>query len=79
MVAPEAYLFVWAIFDHPRDYPDWWVVRAFEVVVGQQGSRASPVHTLHASLAEARASLPPGLVQLPLSKGDDPVIAETWV
>jgi len=72
---------VFAIYDHPRDYPDCFVVRAMEtagdippwcVVFMMEAKFAD-------TLEAARGLLPGGLVKVGPSPGDDPVIAEVWM
>jgi hypothetical protein len=71
---------VWVIYDHPRDYPNHFVVR-------RQWSDRGMVHCdrncyLTRSLAEARAvidRLAPGLVCFQRSSEDDPFIVESWL
>lgn len=71
------------IYDHPRDFPAFFVVRAWIIV---RGGGAEPIHSREAqlfnTLEEARAyvaDLPLGLVLIPRSPEDDPVITETWL
>jgi hypothetical protein len=71
-------LTVWVIYDHPRDYPEKWVVRG-QTVEGHGKITPSPDCSLHDSLVEARRAIPPGLVMLSRDPGDDPVIRETWL
>jgi len=87
-------LVMWTIYEHPLDFPDFWVVRrCFCVpwVEGMPGVAAEPlpgtdttgpvfdvVPRLARSLAEARSFVPWGLYRQPREDGDDPVITETW-
>ena len=64
------------IYNRPRDYPDKVVVRVRHVGPGFE--LVSADCTLHATVEEARASLPPGLVCVPRHETDDPVIVEIW-
>jgi hypothetical protein len=66
------------IYDHPRDYPEKWVVRA-QTLKGHEEIVRSPDCSLHDSLEEARRALPPGLVRFDRDPEDDPVIRETWL
>ena len=70
----------YAIYDHPKDYPDDFVVRRWRIVPG----RAEPIpekrpFALTRSLDEARQAIPPGLVRILPAPNDDPVIVETWI
>jgi hypothetical protein len=78
---------IWTVYKHPRDYPDQYVARRFEV-----GGAPTDVRLLHAAapsptndmfvadtLREVRALLPPGLFRMPRQESDDPVIVEVWL
>jgi hypothetical protein len=68
----------WTIYDHPLDYPNDYVVRAWDVTrKGENIPRETA--TRHASLEDARRSLPLGLYKLGRFKEDDPAIAEVWL
>jgi len=43
------------------------------------GPQPTLVATEHESLGEARATIPPGLIQIHRSETDDPCIVETWL
>ena len=62
----------WAIYDHPSDFPDHWVVRRWVSGVPDAVGRG------YLTLDAARASLPEGLENLGTEPGEDPVIAEVW-
>lgn len=68
---------IWVIYDHPRDFPDKWVVRRQWVEQGviHFDKQAFLVDTLE----EARECIPPGLVRFLRSPDDDPVIVESWL
>lgn len=64
----------YAIYDHPKDYPDHFVVRKW---IGE-----IPEEFLHCkvdTLSEAQASIPKGYTKVLPHKDDDPVIIETWI
>lgn len=67
----------WVIYDHPKDYPDHWVVRVQKIVDGQVVPEQEC--TLHATLADARKAIPGELCLFPPFVDDDPVIAEVWM
>jgi len=65
----------YAIYDHPTDYPDSFVVREWKVTGDQvEAGPAQPVGTLE----EAHALIPDGAQLLPDFEGDDPKIIEVW-
>ena len=75
---------VYVIYDHPRDHPEWWVVRPWDVIGGDSAPRIAknglPVAGLFRELEAARAYCEQfGLTCLPPQPGDDPVIVETWL
>lgn len=71
---------IWAIYDHPTDYPDAFVVRPWRLKPGPDGGWHEPGYAYPAgSLTEARAHLPSGLTKLPRLPYDDPAILEVWV
>lgn len=70
-------LTIWVVYDHPKDFPDKWVLRP------QRARRDGTIEAGPAFLAdtldEIRALVPPFLHRLPRFPDDDPVIAETWI
>lgn len=83
-------LFVYTIYERPRDYPQGYVVRKWRILSGKMMDAG--VHSKTATLEEARKSLPPGLTNLgrdikagetPDGKAiiqvDQPQIVETWI
>lgn len=73
----ENFLPIYCVYDHPRDYPNHWVVRI------QHPLPAKVVPSLHcylfSTLDEARAWIPPGLVHMVRNPDDDPVLTEIWL
>jgi len=72
-------LTLWVVYDHPADYPDDVVVRRWQV-----GREEAPVRTsvveCYPDLEAARDALEQrGLVCVPRSAPDDPVIVESWL
>ncbi|MBR0753537.1 hypothetical protein JQ604_15215 [Bradyrhizobium jicamae] len=70
----------WVVYDHPRDHPDAFVARRWEVIRGTP----EPVPTQDmiggVDLSELRACLgDAGLVKLSRSEGDQPQIIEVWI
>lgn len=70
-------LSMWTVYDHPRDYPDVFVARRFEITRGLSG----PTNDMFTAdtLDELRRLLPPGLFCLLREPDDDPKIVETWI
>lgn len=68
---------MWAIFDHPNDFPSGFVVR--ENIAMSASVFVSPFSIRTASLDEARAKLPPGLTRLARQEGDPKFLIETWL
>jgi len=63
----------WTIYDHPRDAPLGYVLRAWH------GAEPHPLSSGSADLELLRDTLPPGLVCLGRWPGDDPAILEVWI
>jgi hypothetical protein len=67
-------LTIWTIFDHPKDYPEYFIARKF---VGEW-----PTQELFGSrnIEELRrVMVNRGLTRLDRHPDDDPVIVETWL
>lgn len=72
----EGDLLVWTVYDHPKDFPDTYIVRP------HSSSRAKPlaVHFSHPDLELIRYILErAGLICMQRSEADDPTIVETWI
>ena len=67
----------WTIYDHPRDYPDHFVVRRCSIT--REGLKPDPQAHLATSLEDARRLIPEGLYRMPRFADDDPVIVEVWI
>jgi hypothetical protein len=71
-------LSMWVIYDHPRDYPEKYVVRRH--VVEYPGTyRPTEDYSLHDTLNDARKAIPHWTVRLERHPQDDVVILETWL
>jgi hypothetical protein len=70
-------LSIWTVYDHPRDYPNSWVARRFEI--SNKGVGITREMFLADTLEELRVLLPVGLVRLNRQASDDPKIVETWL
>jgi hypothetical protein len=66
-------LSIYVVYDHPKDYPDSFVVREWHYNTPTMNVQTAP------TLAEARQLIPFGLVRLHRSEGDDHTIVETWL
>jgi hypothetical protein len=70
-------LYVWTIYNHPRDFPNSYVARKFSTRGG-----ATPTKDIIVSptLSDLRFQLKRmGLTCLPRSPGDEPQIVESWI
>ena len=67
----------YAIYDHPKDYPNKFVVRKWIIEAGQisAGELLGAVDTLE----EARRLIPSGLYRINRFDQDDPVLSEVWL
>jgi hypothetical protein len=69
---------IWVIYDRPKDYPIYFVLRRW--FVGSDGQQRPEGRALLANtLDEARAYVPYGLCCLARDPSDDPKIVETWI
>lgn len=77
VASQSAGLVLYTIYDHPQDFPDYFVVRRWLVASNQP----LPCRDcdLFDTLEDARASIPRGLSMITRSADDDPVIRETWL
>lgn len=72
-------LTMFVVYSRPVDYPESVVVRRVQVLAtGETVFDAEPL-VVCASLAEARAVLPPGLVRFHRDPSDPTAIVETWL
>jgi hypothetical protein len=69
---------MWTVYDHPRDFPNSYVARCFDV--DGSGPRATDNIMVSPSLDALRDMLAArGLTALCRSPEDDPKIVETWL
>jgi hypothetical protein len=68
-----------AIYDHPLDYPEGFVVRRWWVIRGNPDPVPDVVPRFAKNIEEARAWIPQGFVRLERMPGDDLSIFETWI
>jgi len=65
---------IWVIYDHPVDWPDWYVAREWV------GEKPGDTVILERDLERLRDQLRQrGLVMLMRMLEDDPAILETWL
>src|SRR3954463_3918910 len=77
-IAESTIMIVWVITDHPKDYPDEYVLRPQFAVRGEPNGRASRMAWTSPDLDELR-ELVCHLHRMPHQPGEDPVILETWI
>lgn len=75
----EPLMVQYCIYDHPRDYPEHYVVRRWEVREGMDAPVLSLDVVLASTVDEAREAIPPGFACIGRFTNDDPVIAEVWI
>lgn len=68
---------IWTITESPTDHPGKFVSRKHVVKAGE--AMATHEHFVCDSLDDARAAIPQRLFRIPRSRGDDPVIVESWL
>jgi hypothetical protein len=67
---------IWTIYDHPKDYPEHFVVRRWKIETGQAVAGECK---LADTLEEARKLVPWQSTRLGRMANDDPVIVENWL
>jgi hypothetical protein len=71
-------LWMFVIYDHPRDYPDEFVCRRCYPEKGRVIYELE-LFARGPTIESIRDKIPPGQVCFRRSDGDDPVIVETWL
>lgn len=71
-------LSIWTIYDHPRDRPDQYIARRFEIVSGGARATDDTIESPHLHLIRESLILQ-GLTPINRSPGDDPNIIESWL
>jgi hypothetical protein len=71
-------LILWTIYDHPRDWPAFFVVRRWKATGDGSPAPIDPA-ALCLTLAQARECVPPWLYNLGRDPSDDERIVETWI
>jgi hypothetical protein len=73
-------LIMYTVYDHPSDFPDYFVVRRFFITGETPYPEPDPFpYVIGTSLEDVRSWLPPGLDRCARSAEDEPQIVETWV
>lgn len=77
MTKPHAEISQWVVYKHPRDYPDKFVLRRWDI----QGGTiiATPDVKTADSLEKIRQEVPAGLYRLDRFEEDDLCIVEVWL
>ena len=70
-------LLIWTVYDHPLDYPEWFVARP--QIILPKLPPAFPMHLMTRDLEALRSALPDGLTRMDRLPDDDPCVIETWV
>jgi len=69
---------IWTIFDHPKDFPDYFVARLTNVT--SAGPEVTEMVLHSADLEELRGiMMRQGLTRIPRFKDDSPQIVEVWL
>ena len=71
---PEMPMYV--IYQHPRDYPEHFVVRKF--IVQRRTVTATGEFSLWPNLNRARTAIPRGMINITRHPDDEPQIVESW-
>jgi len=69
---------IWTVYDHPKDFPDYYIARLSLVRRGVIETTASIVMSTEIELVRDNMR-DMHLTRLPRMEGDDPAILETWV
>jgi hypothetical protein len=68
---------IWTIYDRPRDHPDGFIARRFEI---GSGSTTPTKDTLTGKVDDLRYALErAGFVKITRSEGDEAPIVESWI
>jgi hypothetical protein len=73
---------MWVVTENPSDHPGLFVVRKHRVMILENRevfSEPTAEHWTGSTVEEVRQYIPEGLVSMPPTEGQDPVIVETWI
>ncbi len=68
---------IWTVYQHPDDYPDWWVLRGYDLLPG--ALQRHRFFFTGRTLDEVRAKVPPATLCVGRQPADHPAIYECWV
>jgi hypothetical protein len=72
-------MYQWVIYDHPLDYPDYFVARKWKILDGKVEPLVDAL-ILHKELDEIREIFyNQGLLRISRFAEDDPCIIEVWI
>lgn len=74
---PDTIMRQYTIYCRPSDFPDWYVLRGWNVC--KHGCWPDNYVELFDTVEQAREALSPDLVCLGRQADDDPTIVETWI
>lgn len=69
---------LYVVYEKPKDYPDFFVVRGWTIRHNGLIADPRPI-AFEKTLDEARKRIPEGMYRVEPSENDDPVIVETWI
>lgn len=64
---------IWTVYDHPKDYPDYFIAKKFDRDKPTQDYIADTSLTIIRDWLQRQ-----GMTCIPRNDSDDPVIIETW-
>ena len=73
---------LWTVYEKPKDYPDKWVCRRWEMDKDDSAMLATSdviTGTSYAAVITALLSQTVGLVRIARDPSDDPCIVESWL
>lgn len=68
----------WAIYNRPREYPDCYVARKWQLLNGNPEPQPTDEVITNTDLDALRRQLPPGLAPFSRYGADDPSLVEVW-
>lgn len=72
-------LSLWTVYDHPSDYPTFYVARRFEIGEGSYTATHQVLFNVNLDRLRADIVLHGCYYRLERNAGDDPVIMEIWI
>jgi hypothetical protein len=68
---------IWSVFDHPPDFPGYFVARLFVIADGEVHATSQALFDV--KLEGLHDKLPPGLYRLDRQAEDPPFMIESWI